>query len=166
MKVRNIMSSDVAACGPDTSLAAAAGLMWQYDCGVIPVIDNNQKVVGVITDRDICMAAAMKNRIASEIAVGEVMSGEVFACSPDDEVDQALATMQRRQVLRLPVVNQDGALQGILSMNDIVLRAEEGRGSQSDGISYAEVVHTRKVIGEHRDSASNAGLSQSRAMRL
>jgi len=165
MKVRKIMSSDVAACYPDTSLAAAAGLMWQYDCGVIPVIDRNQKVVGVITDRDICMAAAMTNRFASQIAVGEVMSGEVFACSPDDEIGQALATMQRRQVLRLPVVNQDGALQGILSMNDIVLRAEEGRGSKSDGISYAEVINTRKVIGEPRDSASSEGFSMSRAMR-
>jgi CBS domain-containing protein len=159
------MSSDVAACTPDSSLAAAAGLMWQHDCGVIPVIDENQKVVGVITDRDICMAAATNNRFASEITVDEVMSGKVFACSPDDEIGQALATMQRMQVLRLPVVNQAGALQGILSMNDIVLRAEEGQGGKGDGISYAEVVNTRKVIGEHRDSASSAGLSKSQAMR-
>lgn len=151
MEVRRIMTSNVAACMPETNLAAAAGLMWRHDCGVIPVIDGNQKVVGVITDRDICMAVAMINRLASEIAVGEVISGEVFACSPDDEVSQALATMQRRQVLRLPVVNKDGNLQGILSMNDILSRAEDGRESMGDVISYAEVVNTRKVIGEHHD---------------
>jgi CBS domain-containing protein len=157
------MTSNVATCRPEINLAAAAGLMWRYDCGVIPVVDGNQKVVGVITDRDICMAVAMNNRFASEIAVGEVISGEVFACSPDDEVSQALATMQRRQVLRLPVVNQDGTLQGILSMNDIVSRAEDGRESMGDGISYAEVVNTRKVIGEHRNLSP--GEESSWAMR-
>ena len=151
MEVRRIMTSNVAACIPETNLATAAGLMWRHDCGAIPVIDGNHKVVGVITDRDICMAVAMNNRSASEIAVGEVISGEVFACSPDDEVSQALATMQRRQVLRLPVVSQDGNLEGILSMNDIVSRAEDGRESMGDGVSYAEVVNTRKVIGEHRN---------------
>ena len=145
------MTSNVAACRPETNLAAAASLMWDHDCGVIPVLDRNEKVVGVITDRDICMAVAMNNRFASEIAVGEVISGEVYACSPDDDISQALAIMQRMQVLRLPVVSQDGSLQGILSMNDIVSRAEDGRESAGDGISYAEVVNTRKVIGEHRN---------------
>jgi CBS domain-containing protein len=169
MEVRRIMTGNVAACSPDTSLSAAAGLMWRYDCGVIPVIDGNKKVVGVITDRDICMAAAMKNRPSSQIAVSEVISGEVFACAPKDEVSEALATMQRRQVLRLPVVDQDGTLQGILSMNDILLRAEDGRKSAGDGISYAEVVITRKVIGQHRnfssEEAPSAGHTEPHAMR-
>jgi CBS domain-containing protein len=157
MKVRRIMTSNVAACSPDTNLSAAAGLMWHYDCGVIPVIVGNQKVVGVITDRDICMAAAMSNRPASQIAVSEIISGEVFACAPEDEVSEALAIMQRRQVLRLPVVDQNGTLQGILSMNDIVLRSEEGRKSAGGGISYAEVVNTRKVIGQHREFSPEEG---------
>jgi CBS domain-containing protein len=157
MKVRRIMTSNVAACSPDTNLSAAAGLMWHYDCGVIPVIVGNQKVVGVITDRDICMAAAMSNRTASQIAVSEIISGEVFACAPEDEVSEALAIMQRRQVLRLPVVDQNGTLQGILSMNDIVLRSEEGRKSAGGGISYAEVVNTRKVIGQHREFSPEEG---------
>jgi CBS domain-containing protein len=151
MKIQRLMTRDVAACSPESSLAAAAGLMWQYDCGIIPVIDGNRKVVGVVTDRDICMATAMKNRLASEIAVGEIISGKIFACSADDDVDQALAIMQRGRVLRLPVVDQAGKLQGIISMNDVVLRAEDGREKTGDGVSFAEVVNTRKVIGEHRD---------------
>jgi predicted transcriptional regulator len=163
------MTSNVAACRPDTNLSAAAGLMWDYDCGVIPVIDENRKVVGVITDRDICMAAAMSNRPALHIAVGELISGEVFSCAPEDDVSEALATMQRRQVLRLPVVDRDGTLQGILSMNDIVLRAEDDRKGAGDGITYAEVINTRKVIGQHRNFSPeeelSAGHTEPRAMR-
>jgi CBS domain-containing protein len=170
MKVRRIMTSNVAACSPDTILSAAAGLMWHYDCGVIPVIDENRKVVGVITDRDICMAAAMSNQPASQIVVSEIISGEVFACAPEDEVSEALATMQRRQVLRLPVVDRGGTLQGILSMNDIVLRAEDGRKRAGDGISYAEVINTRKVIGQSRDFSPeeepSAGYTEPQAVRV
>ena len=169
MEVRRIMTSNVAACRPDTNLSAAAGLMWDYDCGVIPVIDENRKVVGVITDRDICMAAAMSNRPASQIAVGELISGEVFACAPEDDVSEALATMQSRRVLRLPVVDGEGTLQGILSMNDIVLRAEKDRKGSGDGITYAEVINTRKVISQHRNFSPeeelSAGHTKPRAMR-
>ena len=169
MKVRRIMTSNVAACSPDANLSAAAGLMWRHDCGVIPVIDENRKVVGVITDRDICMAAAMSNRPASQIAVSEIISGEVFACAPEDEVSEALAIMQRNRVLRLPVVDQVGTLQGILSMNDIVLRAEDGRKRGGDGISYAEVINTRKVIGQSRDFSPeeepSAGYTEPQAVR-
>jgi CBS domain-containing protein len=163
------MTSNVAACSPDTNLSAAAGLMWHYDCGVIPVIDGNQKVVGVITDRDICIATAMRNRPASQIAVSEVISGEVFACAPEDDVSEALAIMQRNRVLRLPVVDQGGTLQGILSMTDIVLRAEDGRKRAGDGISYSEVIDTRKVIGQPRDFSPEeeppAGYTEPHAMR-
>jgi CBS domain-containing protein len=169
MEVRRIMTSNVAACSPDTNLSAAAGLMWHHDCGVIPVIDENRKVVGVITDRDICMAAAMSSRPASQMAVSEVISGEVFACAPEDDVSEALATMQSRRVLRLPVVDGEGTLQGILSMNDIVLRAEDGRKRAGDGISYAEVIDTRKVIGQPRDFSPEeetpAGYTEPHAMR-
>jgi CBS domain-containing protein len=151
MKVQRIMTENVATCSPESSLAAAAGLMWQHDCGIIPVVDGARKVIGIITDRDICMSVAMNHRLASEITVGEVISGQVFACSPDDDISQALGVMQRNRVLRVPVVDEAGRLQGILSMNDVVLRAEEGREKKGDGISYSEVVDTRKVISEHRN---------------
>ena len=74
MKIQNIMTTNVASCSPDTNLAAAAGLLWDYDCGSLPVVDRERKVVGVITDRDLCMAAATKNRLASEITVRETSS--------------------------------------------------------------------------------------------
>ena len=159
MNVRQLMTEHPTTCRVGDSASDAARIMWDCDCGAVPVLDDQDRVAGIVTDRDICMAAAMSNRPASQIAVSEVISGEVFACAPEDGVSEALATMQRRQVLRLPVVDKDGALQGILSMNDIVLRAEDGRKSAGDGISYSEVINTRKVIGQHRDFSPEEGPS-------
>ncbi len=146
MKVQNIMATNVASCSPDTNLAAAAGLLWEYDCGSLPVVDGEGKVIGVVTDRDLCMAAATKNRLASEIPVREVMTGAVHACHPNDDVKSGIKTMKNEKVLRLPVVDDDGRLQGILSMNDIMIQTESGKS----GLSCEEVVSARNVIGEHR----------------
>ena len=146
MKVQNIMTTNVASCSPDTNLAAAAGLLWDYDCGSLPVVDSERKVVGVITDRDLCMAAATKNRLASEITVREVMTGAVHNCHPNNDVKSAIKTMQSEKALRLPVVDDDGRLQGVISMNDIMIHTESGKS----GLSCEEVLSARNVIGEHR----------------
>ncbi len=120
MKVENVMTRNVASCTPDASLADAAGLMWQHDCGVIPVVDERGKVAGVLTDRDICMFLAMNDRRASEVSVGEVMSRQIFVCSPESEVTEVLGIMKREQILRIPVVGNDGKLEGIVSLSDLV----------------------------------------------
>jgi CBS-domain-containing membrane protein len=100
----------------------------------------------MVTDRDLCMAAATKNRLASEIPVREVITGAVHACHPDDDVKSAIKTMQSEKVLRLPVINGDGRLQGIISMNDIMIQTESGKS----GLSCEEVLSARNVIGEPR----------------
>jgi predicted transcriptional regulator len=89
------------------------------------VVDEQQKVVGMITDRDICMAAMMKNRPISEILVSEVISGNVKSCSPGDDLEDALKKMKKTQVRRLPVGNRDGALVGIISLSDVLRNAKE-----------------------------------------
>ena len=129
MRIKEVMTQNVASCGPDANVATAAGLMWQYDCGVIPVLDEKRVVVGVITDRDICMALAMNNRLASDVSVGEVMSKEVCVCSPESQVTEVLATMKRGQILRVPVTSKDGTLEGIVSLSDLVKRADDARGA-------------------------------------
>ena len=150
-KVQDIMTKDVKVCKPDTNLAAAAALMWENDCGVLPVVDDEGKVLAIITDRDICIALATRSRLASDVTVNEVISGEVYSCALDDDVTAALKTMQRAKVHRLPVVTKDdGKLQGILSLNDIVLHAEEARGRQIPGVSFEDVARTLKTICEHR----------------
>jgi CBS domain-containing protein len=155
MKVEDVMTKDVQSCSPETDLAAAAMLMWEHDCGTLPIVDDSNQVVGMITDRDICMAAATKHQDIAGLNVGEVTTGQVYSCTPEQDVRDALQTFHRARVRRLPVVDDKGNLQGILSMNDIVLNAEEGRSKGTTDIPYDEVVNTFKVIcAPHRKTAA------------
>ena len=147
MKVREVMTTNAKVCTPTDNLSTAAGLMWENDCGTLPVVAEGEKVVGLITDRDICMAANLNNRNLWNIAVEDVISSKLFACKPEDDIQTALKTMQENKVRRLPVVGADGTLKGILSMNDIVLKAEEKKATE---LSYADVVKTYKAICQHR----------------
>lgn len=144
MKVREIMTADVATCTPDTNLAEAAGAMWARDCGVLPVLDVNGRVVSVITDRDICIAAATRGRMTSRIAVGEVASGTLHAVGPDDDVAVALKAMETHRVRRLPVTGPSGELRGMVSMNDIVLCADRHE------IPAETIVEALQGISTHR----------------
>ena len=150
MKVREIMSTNAKVCTLTDNLSAAAGLMWGNDCGFLPVVAEGGKVVGLITDRDICMAATLNNKNLWDITVEDVISGEVFACNSEEDIHSALKTMQENKVLRLPVIAADGTLEGILSMNDVVLKAEEPKEKKSPELSYTDVVKTYKSIGQHR----------------
>ena len=147
MKVKDVMNPDAKSIWITESLADAAKLMWQNDCGILPIIKDGQKVVGMITDRDICMGTAMKDANPSSISVEEVMSGKVFAATLDEEVEEALEMMKAHKVRRLPVINEEGELAGILSMNDIVLKAKGSNGKAQ--IKYADVVETYQAICQH-----------------
>lgn len=149
MKVKDVMTPDAKTCGITESLADAAKAMWENDCGILPVIKDGRKVVGLITDRDICMATAMKERNPLGISVEEVMSGNVYAAGPDDDIHRALAIMQEHKIRRLPVVDSEGELKGVLSMNDIVLKAKEPTGKKAPQLAYADVVKTYKAICAH-----------------
>jgi CBS domain-containing protein len=152
MRVKDVMTVETTSCGPASSLADTAGLMWQRDCGVIPVIDEEQKIVGMITDRDICMAAAMTGKDLSNISVNEVISGAVLGCNSEDDIHQALVTMRENQLRRLPVLDDEGKLQGILSLNDVVLKTEQLQERKAGALSV-DVLETLKAICEHRDRA-------------
>ena len=148
MKVKEVMTPDARAIWLTESLADAAKEMWANDCGVLPIIKDGRKVVGMITDRDICMATAMRDRNPSGISVEEVMNPNVYAAGAEEDVEQALQTMRQHKVRRLPVLNLQGELQGIVSMNDIVLKAKE-RDGREPAIDYGEVVKTYQAICEH-----------------
>jgi CBS domain-containing protein len=145
MKVREIMTEEPRCCHSDTNLAAATELMWNNDCGVLPVVDDG-RLAGIITDRDICIALGTRNRPATNIAVRDVATHEVQTCAPDEDVHTAMAVMRRAKVHRLPVVNDEGKMEGVIALNDIVLAAERKHGA----IDYEEVMNTIKAVSEHR----------------
>jgi CBS domain-containing protein len=146
MKVQQIMTASPLACTPESTLADIALLMWEGDCGFMPVVDAAGAVRGVITDRDICVAAGTGSRDASRMHASELMQRDVACCRPEDDVKDALALMERRRVRRLPVTLSNGVLTGILSMDDIVLEA----GGAAADITPAEVVYTLKTICSQR----------------
>ena len=129
MKVRDLMTTDVRSCRPETNLAEAVREMWEGDCGALPVVTDEGRVTGVITDRDICIALATRDRPADRIAVGEVTAGRAYTCLPEDEAAAALNAMKVHKVRRLPVVDAEGHLRGMLSLNDVVTR---GAASATD----------------------------------
>jgi len=154
MKVRDIMTRDVEACAGTTDLATAAMIMWRNDCGVVPVvIEPHRKVIGLLTDRDICIACATRNRRPEEITAEEVMTGQVHACTEPEDVKSALRTMADKKVRRLPVVTNHGTLVGMLSLNDIVRHTQLGRGRSTDAITPADVLKAYVSICEHLQPA-------------
>lgn len=148
MKIKEVMTPDAKAIWITESLAEAAKTMWENDCGILPIIKDGRKVVGMITDRDICMATAIRDRNPSSISVEEVMNATVYAAEAEEDVEQALQTMREHKIRRLPVLNLEGELQGIVSMNDMVLKAKERNGKKPQ-IAYADVVKTYQAICEH-----------------
>ena len=142
MKVREIMTRDVQTCGPETNLAEVVKLMWERDCGVLPVVKSDGKVFGMITDRDICVAIATRGRTADRIEVRDVTAGKACTCAPDDEAIVALQIMESQRVRRLPVVDAEGRLKGILSLNDVV--------THTGAASSTEILSAMASICQHR----------------
>ncbi|MGA8075746.1 MAG: CBS domain-containing protein, partial [Candidatus Acidiferrales bacterium] len=144
--VKDVMMRTPASCRSDTNLGAAAEIMWNRDCGMLPILNPENKVIGVVTDRDLCIALGTRNRLAGEIAVWDVASGKVFSCNPEEDIHAALATMAKSKVRRLPVINAAGKLEGILSMDDVVLHSESKVSGKTPGLSYDDVVDTLKKL--------------------
>jgi CBS-domain-containing membrane protein len=132
-RVHSLMTTQVHTCSTEDCLARAAQLMWESDCGIVPVTDDSG-VVGLVTDRDICMATYTQGRPPGEIRVGKVMSPSVYACAADDPVGSALSLMAQHRVRRLPVVGKDGRLVGMLTLADI---ARWSRGTPTPAVEAA-----------------------------
>ena len=144
MQVKDIMVREAKSCRPDTNLAEVVEIMWSYDCGALPVVDDGGKAVGMITDRNVCIAAGTRNQIPSEIKVSDVVPQSVYACAPEDDIRAALRTMQTQKVRRLAVVDNDGLLQGILCLDDIILNAKK-----TTALSCEHLIETVKAICDH-----------------
>lgn len=127
MKVQDVMTREVGFCRAEDNLAGAANIMWDKDCGAVPIVDAENRVVGMITDRDVCIAVATRDARASEIGVAEFCREKIIACAPDDKLKDVLKKMAKNQVKRLPVVSQNQELIGIISITDILLSTDNDK---------------------------------------
>jgi len=118
MLVRDVMTTSPTVCKPTDRLDRVAKLMLDHDCGVIPVCEN-MRVVGVITDRDIACRAVASGKTPAAVTVSEAMSKPVFTVREEENVQAAIDTMKDKQVRRLPVVNAEGVVVGIVAPSDL-----------------------------------------------
>ena len=144
MKISSLVQHDVTSCHVHDTLDRAAQLMWEHDVGCLPVIDDEGRVAGMITDRDTCMAAYTRGEPLRAISVETAMAKQVFACHETDDVDAINHAMSAHQIRRMPVIDDLGHLAGIVSLNDLARAAKAGR------VSPTEIASTMVAVAKPR----------------
>lgn len=158
MRVEQLMSKQVKTCGPDDSLDHAAQLMWDHDCGCLPVSDGDgvNRVAGIITDRDICMSALFQGKPLRELRVSDAMAKQVRVCRPKDSITDVERTMREAKIRRLPVVDDQGAAIGMITLADLAREAELEQTRPTPEITGNEIGVTLASICQapHRQLAA------------
>lgn len=147
MKVRDLMVKNVSVCSPNDTLNRAAQIMWENDCGALPVLDAESHLIGIITDRDICMAAYTRGLPLQASLVSSAMSPAVHTCSPEDTVTEVERLMQDEQIRRVPVLSEWGRLVGIITLGDLALATTR---KLRKALSATRVTKTLAAIIEKR----------------
>jgi CBS domain-containing protein len=151
MKASDLMCRPVYTCLESDAANVAARLMWDHDVGTIPVVDGDGRLVGIVTDRDLCMAVLTQGRTLDAFPVTIAMAREVVTCRPADSIREVEKRMRRKTVRRLPVLDAERRPVGLISLNDIA-RVTAGRRSDS-GKPEREFVKTMEAICRHRRPA-------------
>ena len=155
MRVSELMTRDVSCCSADDPLTVPAQIMWEQDCGSVPVLDpQTGRAIGMITDRDICMATLLRDRAPSALRASDAMSRTLHYCSPGNSIVHAESVLRRHQIRRLPVLDDAGRPIGILSLADIVREAEIERNRGRKEVVLEEIADTLSVICQPRLSAT------------
>jgi CBS domain-containing protein len=150
MKIKSIMTEPVQSCGPGTNLASIVETMWTHDCGIVPVVNERGEAVGIVTDRDICIALGTRNVVAAALTARDVMTQPVIGCAPEEDCFNALLTMEHHRVHRLPVLGIGGVVLGIVSIDDIVKRAARAPAGDPLRMGVMEVL---AAVGGHKTPA-------------
>jgi CBS domain-containing protein len=153
MVIADLMSRNVATCKDDDRLDAAARLMWDLDIGCVPIVDERRHVIGILTDRDVCMATYTQGKAPQQILVREAMAREVYSCLPDDNLPEAEEIMRRHRVRRLPVVDLDGQLVGLISLNDLARESVRQQTRAQRDLTPQDVSATLAAICQPRHPA-------------
>lgn len=157
MKVAQIMTQAVRICHFHDSLKRAAHIMWDFDLGCLPVVDLESKLIGVITDRDICMAAYTQGRALHDLRVEGAMAIQPQSVRDNDSVASVERKMREHQVHRVPVIDADAHVVGMLSINDVVREAVRERESGGEDILSSDVLSTLAAIRRPRTEALRHG---------
>ena len=153
MKVKDVMTQPAVCCAAGTNVGEAVELMWVNNCGMLPVIGTGGKLEAIVTDRDISIALGTRNRLAGELTVREIAIKNVVTCKPEEEIHEALQTMADKQVRRLPVVNEQGVPQGILSIDDIITHGDLNKWQGCCELSAEEIIRALKRLYGQRPRA-------------
>jgi CBS domain-containing protein len=148
MRIEQIMTKQVRSCRASDTLERAAQLMWDGDCGCLPVCagDGLNRVVSMITDRDICMSALFQGKALRELPVSSAMATRLLTCKAADAVAGAEKTMREARIRRLPVVDEQGTLIGIIGLADIAHEAVQEHGAAKQDVTETEVCGTLAAI--------------------
>ena len=144
MHVQDLMAHPAITCHVNDSLDAAAQKMWDHDCGVLPVVNDEGKVTSMVTDRDICMAALTQGRPLHELLVNLAMAKHVITVGPEQTLSEAEQLMSRHQIRRLPVVDAAGCALGVISLNDLAIEASHPDARMKNGAS--KIAHTLAAV--------------------
>lgn len=160
MNASELMTKAVQSCRAEDNLQRAVQLMWEHDCGVVPVVDGENRAIGMITDRDVAVAAYTQGRALWQIPVSTAMAKQVHGVREDDDLEAIETLMRRARVRRVPVLDAAGKLKGILSLNDLARHFHRSAGRKGDGLRGASIAQTLAAVCEPR--AAGTAEAQSR----
>jgi CBS domain-containing protein len=132
MRIGDVMTINPVCCVPTDSARTAARLMKEHDTGIIPIVENRDdpQLVGVVTDRDPCMAVLAEGTAAEQVQVKDCMTTNVLSCRPDEDVKKAEALMREHLVRRIPVIDHHNRIRGIISIANLLRRTEQPQDTQ------------------------------------
>lgn len=159
MKVKDVMTArSLKFCGVETKIKDVAKMMKDGNCGAIPVVDKNKKVLGIITDRDICLLLAKKHVTPiDQLTIGQLKKSKVYTVSLDDDISTVFRLMRTHQIGRLPVVDEKGLLKGIVSLHNIINKSINGGIKELSEISYSgeNLLKTIQAVTDRYSDTSN-----------
>ncbi len=125
MKCKKIMSHNIKSCTPECSVRDAVLIMKEQNCGVVPVVNESNQVQGIVTDRDVALYTVLNEKDPDTTKLKEFMNKKVVTCFEDDDIESAITKMQKSQIRRIPIVNQENELLGLISLGDLAVKAGE-----------------------------------------
>lgn len=170
MKVKDIMTArSLKCCSLDTTLIEITKIMKESNCGALPVVDKDKKVLGIITDRDICLSMAKKNIDSfSDLTVGHIMKSKIHTVHIDDDIATVFRLMRINQIGRLPVVDKKGILKGIVSLHNIINKLISNGNNELVDLSYSgeNLIKTIQAVSNRNELKKSRTLKKSKEIDL